>query len=213
VVLLAFLTRSGTELLSVFELLGTSENNITDSIAWALAQSPSFLREFLQQTIGWTGGLDNVSIRLQTYDSHGGITDVEIEFPNHFFLIIEAKKGWILPDLTQLQKYSQRSDFVNSAAPIKRLFVMSECANIYAKTNLPVLAINNIPIEHISWTDIANYAKTAKQAGYHAEKRFIEELLVYLKGVMSMQNMQSNIVYVVSLSLNTEQVGKYHGQI
>ncbi|GAF68553.1 unnamed protein product, partial [marine sediment metagenome] len=48
---------------SVFQLLGSEENDVTCSVAWAFFKSPSFLKEFLSRMIRWKGNIDNVMIR------------------------------------------------------------------------------------------------------------------------------------------------------
>jgi len=84
---------------SVFQLLSEHENDISYSVAWALAQCPTFLETFLQNVTVYKKGMtDNVSIRLQHYEATGGITDIEIESPNQFYLILEAKRDWNLPN-------------------------------------------------------------------------------------------------------------------
>jgi len=66
---------------SVFHLLGEHENDITYSVAWALAQSPAFLNRFIELATGKSIDTPNVVIRLQQHEQQGGITDIEIESP------------------------------------------------------------------------------------------------------------------------------------
>jgi hypothetical protein len=54
---------------SVFSLLGEHENDLTYSAAWALAKSPSFLKRFLEATLGVAPDLDTVVIRLQQHEA------------------------------------------------------------------------------------------------------------------------------------------------
>jgi len=102
---------------SIFHLLGEHENHITYSVAWGLAQSPSFLHGFLKSAAGVTTDGENVVIRLQQHEKNGGITDIEIEDPGGFFIIVEAKRGWNLPSRQQLATYADRPSFVKSNAP------------------------------------------------------------------------------------------------
>ena len=185
----------GREVNSVFQLLGEKENDITFSMAWALSKSRPFLDGFLKNLLGETASGSGASILLQNYEESAGFTDIEIKSED-FLLIIEAKKGWTLPGKAQLLKYAGRFD--SSGAPIKRLIVLSECSHDYAKSNLPP-QVGVIPVQTTSWRDVAQLARKAQSRGSNAAKRLIREFLTYLDGVVPMQPIQSNWVYVVAL--------------
>ena len=190
---------------TVFQLLGENENDISYSVAWALANCPSFLDAFLQSQVKRNAEGQGVDIRLQHSQEKGGITDIEIESPGDFYVIIEAKKGWQLPGKTQLQKYANRRTFKDSQAPLKLIFALSECGQEYAKAHLEVCEVSGVPVKLVSWKDMAKLANAARSASSHSEKRILDELLKYLRGLMSMQNLDSNWVYVVSLSSRKEK--------
>ncbi|HQM80511.1 MAG TPA: hypothetical protein PLX02_02710 [Syntrophorhabdaceae bacterium] len=185
---------------SIFQLLGEHENDISYSVAWALSQCPSYLHEFIKQIFGIKVNSTDIEIRLQHHEKARGITDIEIELANEFYIIVEAKRGWNLPDKKQLKKYAKRPTFLESKAAPKRIVVLSECSQEYATFNLPTHKIGKIKIIPLSWKNMATYAKNAQGKGSHAEKRLLRELLTYLGGLMTMQNVDSNLVYVVSLS-------------
>ncbi len=189
---------------SIFQLLGEHENDISYSVAWALAQCPSFLREFLHK-IGIPPANNSPVIRLQHHETIGGITDVEIESSGRFYVIVEAKRGWNLPDRRQLEKYVARRSFKESRASFKRLVTLSECSREYADLHLQVRKIERVPIQSISWRDVAVLASKSRRRASHAQKRLIGELLTYLEGLMTMQKMDSNWVYVVALASDTEK--------
>jgi len=194
----------GQTIQSVFRLLGEHENDLTYSLAWALSQSPQFLRAFVRCALNIDPKLENVTIRLQQVEKNAGITDIEIESPGQFFLLLEAKRGWNLPGKAQLKKYALRKAFTaNKKFPCK-LIVLSECSREYALVHLAVKNIGNIEIAPISWKDVADVATKARQGATHAEKRALAELLVYFRGVMTMQKIDSNWVYVVALKDSTE---------
>jgi hypothetical protein len=186
------------EMKSVFQLLGEHENDISYSVAWGLSQCPSFLSVFLSNAIQWVGSIDEVEIRMQHYDKGKGFTDIEIQLQDEFHLIIEAKRGWNLPSDAQLQKYATRDYFIKSSCPIKRLIVLSECSKDYAEHRLPK-SVNGIQVDILSWKDIYQYSKTAYSNSTHAGKRLLLELNTYLGGLMTMQKLDSNLVYVVSI--------------
>lgn len=148
---------------SVFQLLGGQENDITCSVAWAFFKSPSFLKEFLWRMIGWKGSIANVIIRLQQHETTGGVTDIEIEMPGEFYLIVEAKRGWNLPTRTQLEKYANRKSFKSSGAAIKRLIAFSECSQEYAALHLEVREVRGLRIEPLSYKDVVALARAARQ--------------------------------------------------
>ena len=114
----------GDEVLSIFQLIGDKENDITKSIAWALNKCPVFMKKVVYEIFGIDVDPDNVDILYQNYDAATGITDIEMTDRNSFHLIIEAKRGWILPGSEQLTKYSIRSDFRKAAVHNKAIVSM-----------------------------------------------------------------------------------------
>jgi len=190
----------GHQVHSVFQLLGEDENDISYSVAWALAQCPVFLDGFLKSQVKPGQGYEDVVIRLQHSEKTGGITDIEIESIGNFYMIVEAKKGWQLPSQEQLRKYVNRRSFKDTQAPVKLILVLSECSQEYAKANMESYEIQSIPVNSVSWKDMVKLASTARSTSSYLEKRIIDELLIYLRGLMSMQNLNSNWVYVVALA-------------
>jgi hypothetical protein len=96
--------------------------------------------------------------------------------------------------------YAERPSFKSSKAPVKLILAVSECSQEYATANLKAHEISGIPVKSISWKEIAKLASKASSNGSHAEKRIINELLIYLRRLMNMQNLNSNWVYVVALA-------------
>lgn len=197
---MAELLLHGKRIESVFQLLGDHENDITYSVGWALAHSSAFLQAFLDVAV--TPGLAsaNVVLRLQEYVSGQGITDIEIESPGSFHLIAEAKRGWTLPTRAQLELYAARAPLTERQAPLRRLVVLSECSPEYARLYLPDEEIDGVPVVHLSWRELSGLATRARRAGAPAEKRLLDDLNGYLRGLMTMQQVDSNWVYVVVLS-------------
>lgn len=185
------------EIESVFQLLGERENDISYSVAWVLARCPIFLRAFLDRVGISTSSTEDVLIRLQQYAEDKGFTDIEIESRDQFHIIVEAKRGWNLPSGEQLERYSGR--FQRGFASFERLVVLSECSKEYAESNLKV-EIAGIPVEPVSWREVAVLARSVVHEGSHAERRLLRELSTYLGGVVSVQNRSSNWVYVVALA-------------
>ena len=195
----------GKSVQSVFTLLGEHENDLTYSLAWALSQSPHFLKGFIHIALNIQPTLENVTIRLQHSEKTAGITDIEIESPGEFFVIVEAKRGWNLPGKAQLEKYAARKGFLTSKQIPSKILVLSECSLQFALMHLAATEINGIEIVPVSWKEIADVASKARQGSTHAEKRILSELHTYLRGLMTMQNVDSNWVYVVSLGSGTPE--------
>src|SRR5271169_1151611 len=127
------LSLHGRKLESIFELLGSQENDITYSLGWVLANCPSFLNAFTHQVFPRASRNADYQINLQHFQRDKGITDVEI-FSEELHVIIEAKRGWSLPQPRQLEKYARK--LRSSESKRKALVVMSECSGVYAAHQL-----------------------------------------------------------------------------
>lgn len=202
---MAELLLHGRSVQTVFQLLGEHENDLTYSLAWALSQSPEFLKAFVQVTLNILPARENVTILLQNPEKDAGITDIEIESPGQFFILIEAKRGWSLPDKLQLEKYAFRKAFSANERFPRKIFVLSECSREYALVHLAATTINGVEIVPISWKNVSDIACRARQRASHAEKRILTELITYFRGLMTMQNIDSNRVFVVSLGSNVPE--------
>lgn len=198
--MMATLLFGSTEVDSIFQLLGDKENDITKSIAWALTRCPKFMELFIYELANVNVDADKVTVRYQSYEEKKGITDLEITDDANFYIIVEAKRGWILPGKQQLEMYADRSDFKNSQVKTKLIVTMSECSNVFATNYLPVQNINGIPVKHLSWKRLYKLMADANADSNHQQKHLLEELKIYLRGIMTMQQKYSNLVYVVSLS-------------
>jgi hypothetical protein len=157
------------------------------------------LKRFLEATLGVAPDLDTVVIRLQQHEANAGITDIEIESAGVFFLIIEAKRGWTVPSIKQLATYALRDSFRADNGIARRIIPLSACSSEYTLHALGCTEIETIEICPLSWEQLAHLAIEAQRRASHAEKRLLKELLVYFEGLMTLQNYDSNWVYVVSL--------------
>ena len=68
----------GRKISSVFQLIGTLENDITKSIAWAFCQCPLFSKIVFDELLDINCNSDNITIRYQQSEKNKGITDLEI---------------------------------------------------------------------------------------------------------------------------------------
>lgn len=189
------------EIESVFQLLGRKENDMTYSLGWVLSQSDSFFKEFLK-LIGFPMHATETRIRLQRYEGKA-FTDVEIK-GKELHLIIEAKRGWSLPSLRQLSKYGRRlKDHVGKTA----IVILSECSNAYFRdyygSRVPDAEASPVPWKDLSWKEVYWIAEKAAGKENHAGKRLLGQFTTYLEKIMTIQNRESNWVYVVSVASDT----------
>lgn len=190
----------GETVTNVFQLIGMLENDITKSIAWALCQCPVLLKKTILKILAIEINPEKVRISYQEYEKDKGITDLEITDDELFYIIIEAKRGWVLPGSNQLTTYSERKNIVSSIAKNKAIITMSECSEEYANSYLPFRAVNGIPVIHLSWRSLFELTDEAMTNSGNLQKNILRELRGYLGGLMTMQTKESNWVYVVSLS-------------
>ena len=198
---MALLRLYGRDVTSFFQLMGTSENDITISLAWVLSNCPVLLNSVVR-SICHVRKVDfnNVEIACQEYESNKGFTDIEIRDDHSFHIIIEAKRGWNLPGKAQITKYAKRRSFARSKIVNKYIVTLSECTQKYAAKHIPDNAGNGIPVVHRSYQDILNMANQSYSESNNAEKRMLSQFCQYMRGWMTMQTIESNMVYVVSLS-------------
>ena len=130
----------GTDLLlhgqkvdSIFQLLGSKENDMTYSLGWALAQCPGLLRSMLHALFPEETVLQIDEVLLQEHSEDRGFTDIELLGPR-VHVIVEAKRGWVLPTRRQLSSYTPR--FHRDRGRLVVLATMSECTSEYAGLHL-----------------------------------------------------------------------------
>lgn len=190
----------GRDVSNIFQLMGYQEDDISCSTAWVLGKCEAMLKLLIKDICGTDNfSKEDVRICVQEYEKNSGITDIEIRDDKEFFIILEAKCGWNLPTEGQLLKYSKRESFLKSVAKNKMIITLSECSKDYAEHYLDIKVANGTPIKHISWKDIYGYAEAAYSNASNTEKKLLRELQLYLRGLMTMQNVMSNEVFVVSL--------------
>jgi hypothetical protein len=185
---------------SLFQLLGTKENDMSYSVGYALGNADGFLHNFLKRIsidIPFESG--KIKIRLQTHEKEKGFTDFEIVQEGEFHIIIEAKRGWNFPTRTQLEKYVGRDSFKSSPAKDKRIIVLNESIPAFTYTHFDIREIDGVAVEVITWKEIQHLAANSKAIRREAENRMLWELNNYLEKTSTMQKVDSNWVYVVSL--------------
>ncbi len=198
----------GKKTSSIFEVLGTKENDISYAIALGFSKVPQFLKLFLEH-IGIKTAIqfEIIKIKLQEYERGKGFTDFEIEQEGEFIIIIEAKKGWNYPGQQQLDKYSSKPSFVNFKAKTKKIIVFTESQADFTKAHFHIQKSNSTEVSVVSYRQLWDLAKQSKAKSNNYEKRFVRELICYFEKLMTMKNVYSNLVYVVAIS--TKQVKEW----
>ena len=190
----------GNKVETVFELLGENENAITYSLGWALAKCPSFCSAFAKLLGIDNGFSDEMHIRLQDHANEKGFTDIELIDPAKHHVIVEAKRGFTVPSDKQLEKYADRL-LASTEAKAKKLLVVlaeSDRDERWLKLNVPK-KVKGIRVLPITWRRFQDMAQQSIKTAKHEQKRLLHQLIHYLGKVTSMQNQDSNAVYVVAL--------------
>lgn len=195
---------------TVFDLIGGKENDITKSIAWAFVKCPRLLERVIERLLHIDVAADGVVIRYQEFEKDKGITDLEITDNQKFYIIIEAKRGWVLPREPQLRLYSERSGFISSPAKVKAIVSMSECTEDYAKKRLPT--VPGTTVLHLPWMTICDLAGELRMKTAGKQNYILGELERYIKRIMTTQNKDTNWVYVVSLGLGKVEITTSEGK-
>lgn len=198
------ITHNAERIETIYQLLGDKENDITRAIAWTLKKCPTFLYAFIKRLIDTEFDSANTIILYQQFEKTGtenGYTDLEITDEKSFHIILEAKRGWNLPKSEQLTKYAHRPSFKDGKATNKFLVTVSECSQDYANCYLPFKETDNgIPVSHISWKELKTLTESSRVGANHEQKHLLDEFILYIGGIMTMQDKDSNKVYVVAIS-------------
>jgi hypothetical protein len=190
----------GRRIGTVFELLGTQENDMTRALGWTFSECPTFLRAFIRTNVPRKYHSSKIQLELQRWQKTKGYTDIELSSIAKFHVIVEAKRGWQHPNSVQLRKYAAR--IRRTGVGFKCLVMLTDWS--YAGITALTQQVLGVPVRWLSWSDVAQIASDAKRrtSGVN-ERRWIDELLRYLTGVATMQEVDSNWVFTVSLGNKT----------
>ena len=193
------LIKNGSPVPTYFDLMGDKENDMTAGLAFVLSKSPSFLRRVMRELFGsFRGNLQNVRVKIQTNRGEGGITDVELVLDGEYCAIIEAKRDQTIPSRSQLAKYAPHAR--KSKAKHQVLVSLSNASQMLAKSKLPKSGnVKGVPVIHRSWRRIKELTDASVKDESNSNKRLLREFSKYLEGILGMENIYSNMVYVVSL--------------
>jgi hypothetical protein len=189
------LLRSGKPIGTIFDLLGKKEDDMTYALGFVASRSSRFAAGLAAAVGGPSDEPRHGTVRLQEVDSEGR-TDVEIEWPQQFHAVFEAKRGPWLPTEEQLRKYVVR--LAIRAARIQRLVTVTNAPTEYADATLP-RTLDGIPVVHLTWARVRHIARAAKSGEANRNRALLHEFDVYLEEILGMENVRSNMVYVLSL--------------
>jgi hypothetical protein len=186
---------------TVFDLLGTNEDDITYSVGWGLANSDALCRALMSLAFGDDSDDSELTlVQLQHSQRGAGRTDIEVDSASRA-LVIEAKRGWSLPGKAQLLQYARRLASELSASERQgHLLVVSECRRDYPPVKRLPNTLEGIPVSYLPWSELAGLVETVARESRTTEKQRLRELHRYLRRLMTDQNTTSNLVYVAPLN-------------
>lgn len=184
---------------TVFDLLGSSENDLTAALGWTLDRCPRLLRR-LWTRLDLPGDPSDVSIALEVTDVDGR-TDLELQSAE-VGVVLEAKKGWLLPGDKQLSKYTPRL----AGFPYRLLVTLSDSSSDWAATVLGG-SVDGVRVRHLPWDDVRTDIRLARVGSGNREKLWLDELATYLSGATSVRSPDSAWTYCVVLNDATPYSG------
>lgn len=190
------LTRYGRSIGSAFDLLGRNEVNLTAALGWTLTASPRLLA-WMWDRWDLPGQVSAVDVSLEVADDSGR-TDLQLS-NSAATVVVEAKRGWLLPEETQLTQYVPRL----AEAPHPLLVSLSDSSHRWAKARL-VEVVGPVPVVHLAWDDVRAALRTLQSAGVprvsSAERVWLDQLATYLAGVRTVRDPAEQWVYVVAVN-------------
>jgi hypothetical protein len=196
------MTNHGKTMTSVFSLLGRNENDLTAALGWTLRSSPRLLAALV-------GGLSpapqaaTTRIDLEVSDLLGR-TDLELHGADHV-IVVEAKRGWVLPPVAQLEAYASRC----RTMPVAHLVTLSDCAPDWARRQLPA-TVGGVKVTHLPWSVVGEHLAAARRASAGHERLWLDQLDIYLKETLRVLEVNNAEAYCVVISTDRPGGGGPH---
>ena len=124
-------------------------------MGWTLRHSPGLLAQ-LTDSLDPAPTSQTVAIDLEVSDEHGR-TDLELHGQNHI-VVVEAKRGWVLPGHNQLAAYANRM----SSVPVGHLVTLSDCSPEWARLQLPD-DVAGVKVTHLPWSVVRGHLAMARR--------------------------------------------------
>lgn len=189
------LRRYGRSVGSVFDLLGRGEVDLTAALGWSLSKSPALLAA-LWARLELPGNPDNVRIDLEVADEQGR-TDLELA-NEQATVVVEAKKGWLVPGESQLEKYVPRL----TGFPHPMLVSLSDSSADWAATQLGT-QVSGIPVRHLPWDAVRADLRRVRKSTRTTERHWLDQLTTYLAGATAVRDPAEQWAYCVVVSKDT----------
>jgi hypothetical protein len=184
------LYRHGRQAESLFDILGHDEVDATSAVGFVCSRSPRLAEVIVQLAgIDASSGADIVRLEERTDLLHR--SDIELDVGSDR-VVVEAKVGFDIPTVEQLRRYLPR------VAGHQGHFVTLTNARKLAAVEIGDV-IDGVPVSHLSWRGLYEQTRTVSADARGTERFLLNELVVYLRGIMAARDIQSNRVYVVSL--------------
>ena len=193
-------TCRGSVVDSVFDLLGTNEDDMTYALGWTLSHSPTLQAE-IARAMDMPDLVEMRSIKAQVAEKDKGRTDLELKGLTQGAAIVEAKCGWNLPTVEQLGLYVDRK-LMTDGDGAKAIIVLTQHSSAYVDRlqDYPK-SIKGIPIKSLSWSEVLIITKNALQnASALHEKWNLSHFELYLMKEVGVNRLTSNWTYVVSMT-------------
>lgn len=175
---------------TIFDLLGTKEDDMTYSLGFVVSRSPHFAAALLKLVTGRDPKIPPQGIvRLQTIAAEErGRTDIEIKVGEEMFAVLEAKRWPWLPSVEQLRRYLPvvRREKVKE----RRLVAVTNATEDYARMTLPV-QLDGVPVVHIAWRRLRRLATEVRAQETNRNKHLLDEFAEYLREIVTMENVRS----------------------
>ncbi|WP_446666622.1 hypothetical protein [Flexivirga sp. B27] len=187
----ASLSRYGTDVSSVFDLVGHHEVDLTAALGWTLHCSPLLRRALLEELGFVTGG--DVDVLLEVADAEGR-TDVELVGSNTK-IVIEAKRGWLVPGESQLGQYAGR--FVGFQHAL--LVSLSDSSTQWAHAQLAD-KVGDVPVVHVPWDLLRTLVHRSRIHARGTQRLWLDEWETYMGGMTSTRDLADQWVFCVVVS-------------
>lgn len=188
----ASVARHGRDVESVFDLLGNDENALTAALGFVLARSPELLGRVARLLLP---GVDpgDLAVRMETRDELGR-TDLELQAGARL-AVIEAKRGWLLPEDSQLAAYAPR--VVTAGEGV--LVTLSDASRDWAAHALPA-EVDGVPVRHLPWRDVRVELEAARAACRGEQRHWLDELHAYLGRAIKVREPGDSWTYCVAIN-------------
>lgn len=186
------LSRYGRNSRAVFDLVGHGEVDLTAALGWTLTRSPKLLSAFWER-LEMPGEAAAVEVALEVADVDGR-TDLQLA-GDQAMVIVEAKKGWLVPGENQLGRYASRFEPGGEGL----LVTLSDSSTTWAGYELPE-QVAGIPVLHLPWDEVRADVGLAVKAAQGSELVWLRELSTYLAGATSVRDPSEQWVYCVVVS-------------